>query len=540
MPLDGTPLPSPSPPHLQGCVGAGRDGIPLGMVTRPSPRSCEAVSRGNPGSSTNGSNSSPVDRSSGTERQAVRARAFALRSGHRRLVGDLHDSLACCGSVHVPFRRYAAADGFADYPMAVLSVGEAGASYGGVTRCGSPWACPVCAPRISSARAQTLAPQVASLMAEGWSAWLVTLTVRHERGDDLAGLLKALGKAWGRVTSGKRWAEVAKAGKPLFVRGFDVTHSEGAGWHPHLHVSLYLPPVHGDGREVAGWLVGRWRDALAALGMVTSGKAQDAQPCRDAVAAAKYATTPAACYETVAMAMKRARGAGSGRTPFELLEAAVGGDARASALWREYVAATKGKRQVTVSRGLHLKEDAPDLEPVEEVALAELGQDTMRELDRRRLAAPLLDVAEGPRDTVREAVRAFLVRLGTADWCVAEDSPPPLPADLPSPPLPAPVHLSPRERERVALYEAWKASRAPCPAPCSTRAGGDGSKGGDAPRPDTSQRPSRAAEGKMASQGTRLHGAERSGAEEAGVEAVLPVASTVAACGVVTGSRAGV
>lgn len=67
-------------------------------------------------------------------------------------------------------------------------------------------------------------------------------------------------------------------------------------------------------------------------------------------------------------------------------------------------------------------------------------------------------------------------------------------------------------------------------APCSTpgRQAVWASKRRDAPRPDAAPTPSRAAEVQPPSQGTRLHEAGRSPAEEAGVEGGWTVASTVA------------
>lgn len=414
-------------------------------------------------SSTNGSKSSPSDPPVRDSR-AIRAQAYNLRSASRNMVGDLHDSVACCGFVRRAFRPHGqAAQGEPD--MATLVCEDGRAAFVGTTRCSSPWACPVCAPRIAAARAQTLIPQVAGLMEDGWSAWLLTLTVRHERGMPLADLWDALKVAWGRVTSGKRWAEVRKKGRAELVRGYDVTHSQAHGWHPHLHVSLYLSPEHEDPRGVAKWFLSRWMDVLSKMGWQAVPGAQHVVQANNPNAAAKYSVTPAACYETVAMALKRARTGKGGRTPFEILESAAGGNAADYHLWREYVASTKGRKQVNTSKGLRLKEPEPDV--VEQVgeAIAGIGPDAMSELDRRRLSAPLLDAVEHAEpEGRRKAARAVLLTLVARDWGMCGPPGPPDPEPgAPSPggegPPPGSGGRTRRERDQAAAYREWAASR---------------------------------------------------------------------------------
>lgn len=400
-----------------------------------------------------------------SEGDGRRRRAFHLRTASQALVGDLHHSLAGCGSVRKTFRPYGSSAP-SEPDMAVLAVGKDGrASFGGVHRCGSPWACPCCAPRIAAARAETLKPQVAALMAQGWTAHLITLTVAHAQGDSLDGLWDALGKAWKKLASGKAWDAVRKAGAVESVRGYDVTHGQGAGWHPHVHLALYLGPEHKDPNKVARRVLARWIDCLARQGWMALPGAQHAVRVDDPEAAAAYAVTSAACYEAVAMSLKRGRGKGAGRTPFEILEAAAAGDAQAVVLWREYVEATKGRRQVNTSRGLHLREDEEDEEPVEEQPVAELGQSTVSELYRRRLAAPLLDAVEAALPEGRgEAARSVLRLLDARDWgicCAWCDPPahgPPGPPERPRWTVPDRRRGEPNAREQVVIraYEAWR------------------------------------------------------------------------------------
>lgn len=352
------------------------------------------------------------------------------------MVGDLSRSLACCGLGTVPLP--AGGDGLG---RLVVRHREGRAALAGVTRCASPWACPVCAPKLAQLRAEAMRPQVAHRMAAGFSAWLLTLTVRHTRAASLPELFAVTGQAWARATSGREWDAVRKAGAPEFVRGFDYTRTEANGHHLHLHVLLLLPPAHGDGEALAGWFLGRWIDKVRAAGGDALPGAQDATRTDNPEQAARYAVTPAACYEAVALAKKRARsGAEGGETPFEILGRAVAGDRRAVTWWREYTAATKGKRQVTTSRGLKL---AGDEELVEETeaeeartpdldALAAFTPRALREADRAGLLPRLLDAAEagaGDPDGARVAVAALLAELPAGEWWLLPPCGPP-PPDL--------------------------------------------------------------------------------------------------------------
>lgn len=474
-----TPLPCPSlvPGGLRTAFLAG---VALRAVRSETaarePLSCNGFQAGEVASSTRGSTSSPPEP---RDQSARRATAYHLRAASRPMVRDLHDSLACCGSVYQPHRpRGAAAPDMPD--MATLMVRDDGsASFTGITRCGSPWACPTCAPRIAAARAETLRPQVASLMGRGWSAQLVTLTLRHDRHQKMSDLWTALGKAWARLTSGKRWAALKATGGLEYVRGYDATYSPAYGWHPHVHISLYLSPDHKDPDAVGRWVLDRWMAVLARLGWSALPGAQHVQRVNDPEAAAAYAVTAAACYESVALALKRARGGRGGRTPFEILEAAAAGDPHAWHLWREYVSATKGRRQVTTSRNFHLKELESETEDVvegdEEVDLpvADIGPHAMRELDWRRLSSVLLDAveaADAALGDVYEAAASVLGQLSAGDWGLCrppEDvAPAPAPEVCLPPPSPVPwvVH-DPRKgkpgargERAIRDYLEWRAS----------------------------------------------------------------------------------
>ena len=341
-----------------------------------------------------------------------------LRHEGRALIGDLHDTVACggLGVLDAPDGGPGTARFTCDHATGV-------ARQAGVMTCHSPLACPVCAPKVAARRAVALIPQVEEHVAEGGTVSLVTLTVRHRRGSSLRELRRGLSKAWKGVTSGKWISALRKVG---FVRGFDITWSERNGWHPHLHITLMLGAEHEDA-DVCEALVSRWRAALAKEGWTTTREAQHYDRADDPVKAARYAVTPAAVYESLSLATKRARGEGSGLTPFEILERAVADKAAAVegsrwiALWREYVADTKGCKQVATSQGITLEPPEEEADEREQDAVLEAGAEALREMDARGFVAPVLDAIDdhvGDPEGMREAIRAVMAPMISRGWSI--------------------------------------------------------------------------------------------------------------------------
>ena len=356
--------------------------------------------------------------------RAVRTRAYALRRGHRQIVMDHHKALGLCGLGTFGFKGE-------EKPVAHLVCDhvEGRGSLRRTSRCNSSWACPVCSARRSASRALALLPQVRAHMAAGGTCHFLTLTMAHNRAMPLGDGLDVLTKAWAGLTSGRAWAGPCKKGVVKWVRGQDVTHGRQHGWHAHSHVLLLLGQGHGDGGEMAGFVLARWQEMVEALGHRVSPDAQHHQRVDDPEKAAAYAVSPAAVYEPTAMAMKRARKDTGSRTPFEILEGAVSGNKADVALWVEYVRTVKGRKQVSCSRGLRLESGGdlspPELDLDDEDAdaavdiVAGIGREAVAELDREGLTAPLLDLVEdyaGNFDGVRDAVRAFLGRLDSQNW----------------------------------------------------------------------------------------------------------------------------
>ncbi len=202
--------------------------------------------------------------------------------------------------------------------------GEEVAAYAaGITTCGSPWACPVCAPGLGHRRGEVLARALERLQALGYRIAHAVLTVQHTRGDSLATLRRVLSEVWRRVVGHRRvkrlWSGVA------WYRSVEITYGRH-GWHPHLHLAIAVPP----GRDP--WalkeLLEAWLEAVEAQGWVAVRDAQFfgvAEGTGDVVEVGKYVGKGGVLWglphEVAAGALKHKA---HGLTPFQLLAGAFG------------------------------------------------------------------------------------------------------------------------------------------------------------------------------------------------------------------------
>jgi len=309
--------------------------------------------------------------------------------------------LSTCGYPH-PF-LLPAGEAVPIYLEVLPSEGGEEAAYAayaaGIATCGSPWACPACAPALGHRRGEALARALERLQALGYRIAHVVLTVQHTRGDSLAGLRRVLSEVWRRVVGHRRvkklWSGVA------WYRSVEITYGRH-GWHPHFHLAIAVPPGR-DPWELKA-LVDAWLEAVEAQGWVAVRDAQFfgvAEGAGDVVEVGKYVGKGGVLWglphEVAAGALKHKA---HGLTPFQLLAGAYGawlegcpglegtfvfgedhplevegapltlrefcGRARmaleragvspeeAAWRWLEYVEATKGWKRTTSSRSLTL------------------------------------------------------------------------------------------------------------------------------------------------------------------------------------------
>lgn len=294
-------------------------------------------------------------------------------------------------------------------PVLRISEDEQGrrrAGVAGLQSCGSPWACPVCARKIAGERADELREVLGAVAAVGGSVHMLSFTMRHNAGQPLRMLWKALSAAWRAVTSGRAVArERERFGILGMVRVVEATHGE-RGWHLHVHALVAFDgPVSRElAAELGGAMFGRWERALVRKGLaapIEDRGGLDVRPV-DLGAGSIDATAEYLSKITVEItggAMKDGRR--GNRSPFAILRDALAtGLADDCELWLEWEQASRGRRQIAWSKGFRewagLQVERTD----EEIAAEDKGGTDVLAVDpadwpalRPRLA-DLLDVAE--------------------------------------------------------------------------------------------------------------------------------------------------
>lgn len=120
--------------------------------------------------------------------RSVRAERFALKSAAMRLLPKDHRTTKCM-RWHVPNQQTQVHKGATTNR----------AFFTGLQVCSMPWTCPVCASKISERRRHEVARAIKQAKALGLAVRLVTLTVPHGMGDDVADIADRMTKAWTRL-----------------------------------------------------------------------------------------------------------------------------------------------------------------------------------------------------------------------------------------------------------------------------------------------------------------------------------------------------
>lgn len=124
----------------------------------------------------------------------------------------------------------------------------------GVITCKSVWTCPVCCERITCQRLDLLRQALRS----GYKTVMVTATLQHNKFDRLEDLLKALKLAVKRLKSGRWWSKYQNRwGVVAYVSSYEITYGQ-SGWHPHVHMLLFLDCKHIDVDTMWSELVSRY------------------------------------------------------------------------------------------------------------------------------------------------------------------------------------------------------------------------------------------------------------------------------------------
>lgn len=260
--------------------------------------------------------------------------------------------------------------------------------FSGLTTCGSVWICPVCNAKIMARRSLEIGSAVALAQLAGYRVGFVTLTMRHHSGQSLALLWACLSYAWGAVTGGMPWQKAKRRfGVVGYLRAVEVTHGRN-GWHVHIHALVFLDDslLEPDISKLHGVMFTRWRAALLRKGMDAPLMiGQDARildgPADEALSGyltksqdQGTVTRRSIGLELTSSQSKHVRSDFGTRPPWALLDDWFGdGDADSAAAWLEFEKASKGKRQLTWSRGLRELLGLSIEKDDEEIAAEELG-----------------------------------------------------------------------------------------------------------------------------------------------------------------------
>ncbi|HEY0468273.1 MAG TPA: protein rep [Polyangiaceae bacterium] len=244
------------------------------------------------------------------------------------------------------------------------------AHYGGLLRCGSVWACPVCGSAIRAGRAEEVRRAVERHGSK--RALLLSLTVRHGLGHALRGVRQGVAKAWTRMIRGAPWKRFAKRiGLVGLIRALEVTHGPENGWHPHIHALVLTGRTLDDAEvsDAAIWLSERWQECVQrALGeehRPDYAHGCDLRSCHSADYIAKLGLELTAPGRS-----KRAKR--QNRTPMEIAyDFVTEGLRRDADLWTDFCESMYGARMLTWSRNLRRKLGLPT-----EVSDDDLAQQT--------------------------------------------------------------------------------------------------------------------------------------------------------------------
>lgn len=251
------------------------------------------------------------------------------------------------------------------------------AGFAGVSTCGSVWACPVCAAKVSARRQEELAAVLKHAAANGYHAAMMTFTVRHRKGQSLKKVWGAVSKGWDRVVSGKKWkSDKEKYSVQGYVRAVEVTHGAN-GWHVHVHTVVIFGGAAENATTLGLGMWNRWCSGIESAGFTALEESGgfDLQVLKgDMGAIGRYLAkqADALAQETTLGAFKDGRK--KNRTPFQIAQAfAETGDLEDLEIWHEWERVSKGKRQLTWSRGLREWAQLEEEQSDEDIAAEELG-----------------------------------------------------------------------------------------------------------------------------------------------------------------------
>lgn len=225
----------------------------------------------------------------------------------------------------------------------------------GTEVCANQWLCPLCMRKITKRKGEEV-EQAARLAIDGHGlrALLITLDFRHDNTDKLDELLTMLtgkGSAFDLMKKDDRSFAKLKAELGWFghITALEITRGEIHGWHPHLHLLVFIENDEITAQEVQQRLSPAWANACAKVGRFAH--LEHGCNVQEGDDATYYIAKMAA--EVAAGSTKNGRA--KGRTYPQILDGAIAGNKQDIALFVEFALATKGRNALRWSPGLRAK-----------------------------------------------------------------------------------------------------------------------------------------------------------------------------------------
>ena len=273
----------------------------------------------------------------------------------------------------------------ADYLAVLHSLSMAKSYFGGLSTCGSVWACPVCSSKISEKR-KTEVVTASNLHKEaGGGLYMVTLTWAHQRHDDLQQMVNSSREALRRLRMHRSYVQNSKAINYIgMIRAFEVTYGDSNGWHPHFHELWFVNNKLTD-KQLRAWnktLFEQWRKQCV--------KAKLGEPNREvgitiieaesaAEYVAKFGRQPRWDVGSELTKHQKKHGKNGNRSPWDLLRLYGEGQERFASLFYEYVSAFFGARQLYWSNGF---KQLFGIQEMTDEEIAKLNEDDVYEICR--------------------------------------------------------------------------------------------------------------------------------------------------------------
>ena len=250
--------------------------------------------------------------------------------------------------------------------------------YGGLTFCGSPWACPVCSAKIQARRRIEIEQAIKHQQLKGLKPVFITFTFPHYDYQSCSELLEIQKLMLRDLRRGSVWQRFKdRVGFSGLIRSLEVTYG-GNGWHPHTHELWFVNSDYNE-NDIHDFVSKRWYKIAKKYNLVKRGKSMAFKQHAVQIGFSKsdyLAKFDDDKYVKKLSAEVSLSGVKSGRNgslhPFQLAQLAHGDgkpNIKARDLFIEYIEAFKGKAQLYWSPGLKkecLVDDLTDQEIAEQ------------------------------------------------------------------------------------------------------------------------------------------------------------------------------